>query len=270
MPTNTDSRQLRRQRERRLADLGKGALARGFPPSLDDEVSLGVAMALRNKLKEEGNRERASEAAALAEHLLDKSNTGIAPEQQIACRRGCAHCCIAAVSVTAPEIFRVAGWLRRAKGLPEDMSRARILARAEASRGVPVEAAMLSGVPCPLLTGGICGVYAARPLSCRQLLSRSEPDCRTLYAGTKIEPPFIEGALHRGVLARIVLLGAVRSVGLSDTSYALSGALLVALADASAEQRWLAGEDVFAGVPVTERPASTQEFIDRTARLLVS
>jgi hypothetical protein len=259
---------MRRQQERRLADLGRSALVRGFPPSLDDEVSLAVAFALRAKLKETGNPARASEAAALAETLLDKSNAGIAAEPGIACKRGCAHCCVAAVSVTAPEVFRLAGWLRRAKGLPAAMAPAAVTERATASAGMALEAMMRSSAPCPLLVDGACGVYPARPLSCRQLLSTSEPACRAIYGGGDTKPAFVEGALQRGALTRIVLLGAVRSVGLSDTSYVLSGALVAALADATLERRWLAGEDVFAGVPVTERPASTQEFIDRTARLL--
>jgi hypothetical protein len=268
MPPTGPSRQQRRQQERRLADLGRSALARGFPPSLDDEVSLGVSMVLRGKLKEVGNHARASEAATLAEQLLDRSNAGSAADAQVACRRGCSHCCIAAVSITAPEIFRIAGWLRHTKGLLAALTPALVIERAKTSCGIPVEEMMQRGLPCPLLIDGACGIYTARPLSCRQLLSRSEASCRTIYSGGKIAPPFIDGALQRGVLARIVPLGAVKSVGLSDTSYELSGALLTALADVTTERRWLAGEDVFAGVQVTERPASTQEFIDRMARLL--
>src|SRR5262245_53746691 len=214
MPSNAPSRQQRRQHQRRLADLGRSALARGLPESLDDEVSLGVAMVLRAKLEEKANPNRASEAAALAEQLLDKSIAPLAAGPGIDCRRGCSHCCTASVSATPPEIFRVAAWLRRTKGLPPNLSAAALVAQCQIVAARPATASSEIDPSCPLLLAGACSIYQARPLSCRQLLSTSESTCRAIYGGSKVTPAFVDGALQRGVLARILLMGAVKSVGL--------------------------------------------------------
>ena len=49
--------------------------------------------------------------------------------------------------------------------------------------------------------------------------------------------------------AHVVLLGALAAAGLPTDAFELAAALDVALADPLAEQRWLAGEDVFARLP---------------------
>jgi hypothetical protein len=83
-----------------------------------------------------------------------------------------------------------------------------------------------------------------------------------------VEIPTLKGAVNAGVLCRSLLLAAGRSAGLSDHCYELSGALAVALGEPDAERRWLAREDVFAGVPVAQRPAQAQGMIDQYAGLI--
>jgi hypothetical protein len=69
---------------------------------------------------------------------------------------------------------------------------------------------------------------------------------------------------------KAILLGAISSLGLRDASYEFSGSLRLALADASSEERWLTGEDVFGEVTVSERPASTQRTIEYLSRMIAA
>lgn len=270
MAADGQSRQDRRREERRLIELGRKAIARGLPDPCADEVLIGAGLVLRRQLQDAKCAEPASEAAAVAAELLDRSNALLERDQRVACRRGCAHCCVTVASVSPPEIFRVAGWLRRNRAGSPELGREAVLARCvEKSR--PTLAEMFTAkVPCPALVDNECGVHPARPLACRQFFSLSVGACIRKFGHDEGEVPFLEPAIHRGMLIRILLFGAARSLGLPDTAYELAGALRVALCEPQAERRWLAGEDVFAGVLVTARPRDTQESIDRCASLITA
>lgn len=262
------SRLNRRQERRRLIKLGREALLRGFSKDLDDQVPVGVLLLLHDKLSEKDNPHRASEAAEMAEQVLDRSNGVYERHPGVACKRGCSHCCVTVASVTPPEIFRVAAWLRRNRMHSAAMSPAAVIARCDAKQGASLEEMFKRKVPCPALVDHECGVHVVRPINCRQFLSTSLAACLQSFGGADTPIPFVTEATDRGALARILLTGAMKSVGLSDTAYELAGALGRALADERSEPRWLAGEDVFAGVLVTPRPPSTQELVDRCLGLV--
>lgn len=248
--------------------VGRDALASGFSNDLDDEIPVGVALMLHQKLTEAGNNLRAGEAAAMAELVLDRSLASFEREPKVACRRGCSHCCVTVASVLPPEIFRVAEWIRKSRAHSPTMSPAAVMTRAKAKAGASIEEMFKAGVFCPAIVDHECGVHPARPINCRQFLSTSLSACIEAFSGGKVDVPFLTGATDRGVLARVLLTAAMKAAGLPDTAYELSGALLRALDDERAEARWLAGEDVFAGVLVTPRPASTQALIDRCAGII--
>lgn len=264
------SSQERRKERRRLIKVGREALSRGFSADLDDEVPVGVALMLYEKLKETGNAARASEAAALAEQVVDSSIARFEKNANVACRRGCSHCCVTVASVTPPEIFRVAQWVRQNRMHSATTSPAALMERARAKMRPTIDEMFAARVFCPAIVNDECGVHPARPINCRQFLSTSLPACISAFGGEKVSVPFVTEATDRGGLARVVLTGAMKAAGLPDTAYELSGALLRALEDERAEERWLAGEDVMAGVLVTPRPASTQEVVDRTAKIIAA
>ncbi len=258
----------RRQERRRLVKLGRDALSGGFSSNLDDEIPVGVLLLLHDKLKEKANPNRAAEAAELAEQLLDRSNAAFERQSDVACKRGCFHCCVTVVSVTPPEVFRIAAWLRRNRMHSPLMSPAAVAGRCEAKRNASLEAMFADKRPCPALVDRECGLHPARPIGCRQLLSTSLPACIASFGGADTPVPFVTGATDRGMLAKLLLAGAMKSAGLPDVAYELAGALACALADEQAEQRWLAGEDVFAGALNTPRPQSNQDMIDRCVTLV--
>jgi hypothetical protein len=137
-----------------------------------------------------------------------------------------------------------------------------VVARAEPLRGITPEARVGAKLACPLLENGQCGVYANRPLTCRQATSLSVEACREEYEGDKALNDQIEvSATHlaHASNAHVALLGAMRGAGLPTTAYELSAALTTVLATPEAERRWLDGEDVFRDVQQNaERPANVE------------
>ena len=227
----------RRRERRRLVKVGRDALQRGFSAELDDEVPVGVALMLFEKLKEAGNAARASEAAELAEQVVDSSNARYEKNTKVACRRGCSHCCVTVASVTPPEIFRVARWVRQNRMHSPTPSPAALIERARAKLAPTLEEMFAARVFCPAIVNHECGVHAARPINCRQFLSTSLPACISAFGGDKVSVPFVTEATDRGALARVVLTGAMKAAGMPDTAYELSGALIRALEDECSEER---------------------------------
>src|SRR6185503_16384853 len=97
---------------------------------------------------------RASDAAARVVKLYDLSlkNNPAIPEP--ACRRGCAFCCHAFVSATAPEIFLVARHLteQQPNDLPDVIARLRSVQ--ERINGLDKVARHQTRQPCGLLVDG--------------------------------------------------------------------------------------------------------------------
>jgi hypothetical protein len=215
-------------------------------------------------LADHTNPMRASDAAAHALASLDRALSAGAPVPALACRKGCAYCCWNWVGATAPEIFLLARTLRRQEGTE---LAATIRAAAAPSEGVARVARLAGRHPCAVLENDLCSAYAARPLVCRATVSTSLDACIVASQGgpDAIPVPSQFVALRGG--HDQCLWAALTETGLPDTSYELNAALALVIDDPAAEQRWLAGEDVFAGIPVDgEGDAPTREF----GRLLVA
>lgn len=190
-----------------------------------------------------GDLRRASAAAQYAHDLLDRT-LATRVTGPIACAKGCALCCHTFVSATIPEIFRLAEHVR-STGVPT----APIIDAAALAKAIGQARRFTTRVSCPLLENEICGGYGARPLACRTMLSRSMAACSAYFpingSGALDYAP---GAREARGRVEMILLAALSLAGLSGRHVELIQGLAVALAEDNAEQRWLAGEDLFAGV----------------------
>lgn len=166
------------------------------------------------------------------------------------CAKGCSFCCHNAVSVSAPEAFRLA---REVRALPPEALAAvtsTLALRTQELQGVSLPEQARRRTPCALLApDGTCRGYAARPLPCIGMVSFDVGACETVFrapgGSTKIPVDrlwFSISGAHN-----LALRLACRDAGLSATRYELHDALHVALSQPDAEARWLAGEDPFAG-----------------------
>ena len=263
---NGDSRQQRRRLARERLKLGQSLLGSGLATSPKRPEVVGIAEVLRAKLTEAGNDERASEAAALACNLADRSLRASPGEMAIACSKGCNYCCHGFVGAIPPEAFRIAGTLRKAGTSASDL--AGIRARAKPLIGIAPADRVGRKLPCPLLVGGMCSVYAARPLVCRQTTSLSLSACIEEFEGIGRDEPIRISSVHlaHASNAHVALLGAMRAAGLPIVAYELAELLDAILPDPSSEARWLAGEPVFASLTRTvSRPSHVDLVADRIA-----
>lgn len=194
-------------------------------------------------LADSGDSRRASAAAQHAHDLLDRT-LAAKVTGPIACAKGCDLCCHTFVSATIPEIFRLAELVRAAR-----VPTAPIIDAAARARDIGQDRRFATRISCPLLEGDICGGYGARPLACRTMLSRSLAACTAYFpingSGALDYAP---GAREARGRVEMILLAALSLAGLEGKHVELIQGLAVALTQDNAEQRWLAGEDVFAGV----------------------
>jgi Putative zinc- or iron-chelating domain len=195
---------------------------------------------------------RGSDTAVRAHELFDLSLATNPPPRAPACRKGCGYCCRVYVSATAPEIFVI---VRAMQTLPQAhfaQMRARIRDAAVAtardwSRDV------FFTYQCPLLEDNACSLHPARPDACRGISSYSAEACAASIAGLALGrdeavPKVDEHGFLRGLHAH-ALWAALQASGLAFTTYSMNQALDRALDTPDAEARWLAGEDIFAGMP---------------------
>jgi hypothetical protein len=158
------------------------------------------------------------------------------------------------VGVTAPEAIAIARYIRSHLKWAEQK---RILELAientrKMASNSPAENDPLA-LRCPLQGSDcVCCVYAVRPLRCRPLhalaIARATSNGRAVSNAEPGEP--IEGCRHIYAVADGVeagLTGAMRSAQLSADVYELNSALANLLPLPDAAERWVRGEDVFAG-----------------------
>lgn len=240
--TSTDSRLQRAERR---------ALQREDEKYLDLPLNLGpdprsISAHVRHVVRLLSTPAAESPCAEAMAHLGALYSRTV-PRADLACRRGCASCCTQLVSITAPEALWVAATIRR---------RAKTLEKVRAAdaktRGLSMDERVKSHIVCPLLEEAACSVYAARPIGCRSFVSLNLDACLATFVNGA-EPQIPMPARHTDILytCRMLLYAALRLKGLKAVAYELNAAVVAALAFEDAEARWLAGEDIFAGVPDT-------------------
>lgn len=242
------SRQERRQRLSRLGAVIETVERHGLPP-MPQLVELAAVVALIDGIMDRGPAAgRSGRVLKRVVELQDKSNANAPFHKEVACRKGCAFCCSLYVSALPPEIFAVADFIRDgAADLAAEIAR---IETADANtRGLDPRGRFINKAPCALLIDGACSVYPVRPMVCRGMLSRSKDACERAYNGDALD--YVEAIEPASILRSAygeALLLALHRRGLPLRGYELAHAVLVALKDASAEERWYAGDDVFAGV----------------------
>ena len=139
--------------------------------------------------------------ARYEDYIRSVTATGIA---KVTCSKGCGHCCSHYVSSVEPfELIFLHGRVRRDPAYPSKLvafhRRAGLFnsllegRRDEESDDRALFRYYLRALPCPFLSAaGECGVYEARPMSCRMFFSQSHPSlCRGKAAASPGNRNFI-------------------------------------------------------------------------------
>ena len=172
----------------------------------------------------------------------------------LACAPGCAFCCYHPVDITPPEAFAIATYLRTTRtSAGVEATYARIAAHADRISRLSYEEHARARIPCALLVDGRCSVYACRPFACRAWNSTSAARCEAIFThGNPVTmlPP-LDMRLYEAVwdVARGVTDG-LQQCRLDGKSYELHSILQRVLDTPEAAQRWVQGEEVFAGCTV--------------------
>jgi putative zinc- or iron-chelating protein len=242
----TAPRQKRLELESQLQSLASQVCRDGLPVPHRPEATMALAVAIRDLLRDASQASRASKAGALVARVFDQT-MGRLPAaysgQALACSAGCSFCCYNVVMATAPEVFLAATELRASH---DQAFVEAVGAKGDAPRQAGGGA---KKSPCPLLHDNLCSVYSARPSVCRKHNSFSVSACIADYEGRGGEIPIRRFDQEIFECCAVALLVGMRLWDERQGAvFELSGALRIALQDPYAEQKWLAGEGVFAGV----------------------
>lgn len=159
------------------------------------------------------------------------------------CDVGCWFCCTRWVDAKVPEIL----YLARDVGRRRDLKAATEAGFATFGQ-LDYAARKTEVTPCPMLVDQRCSVYEKRPIPCRAAVSRDAGVCQQSFLHTNGPIPRPQVFTVVGAAYSLALTGALWSAGLDHRAYELTGAIHRAMTTDDVERRWLAGEDVFAGV----------------------
>jgi len=175
---------------------------------------------------------------------VDASLQSLGP-LEIACRKGCAHCCHTWVSVTAPEALYVAKAVKELGRTAVD----RVLIANEKTRDLNFDARAQRHLPCPLLDGDSCSIYEFRPDACRVAASADAGKCGRAFLGLSSEDvPIPTAYMSARTVYSVAVMTALKIADLPQTTYEMNGALACALQMEDAERAWLSGHDIFENV----------------------
>jgi hypothetical protein len=230
---------------------------RVLPLWVEEEKARAFEAARTNARKSFSRRSTPSDAIAVVSQAANDAQAVTAralkehpPASPIKCKDGCSWCCYVKVTVSAPEVIRVADYLRRTLSA-EDLARVhqRVIDTDEKTRGMTSEEREQRQIVCPLLVDRRCSVYPVRPLPCAGWVSLDVDACKKGYetTGARAEvfpetyPPQHE--TYRAAQAGMGL--GVAQEGLDGSVLELIAALRIALDRPNASERWTQGRQVF-------------------------
>jgi Fe-S-cluster containining protein len=195
-------------------------------------------------------------AAELADAAIRTAAEQHPPRPPLACRAGCAWCCHKLVGTAAPEVLRIARFVRETFS-EEDVAAVRDRADRldEQRRSLTDDPWVAERLPCPLLLAdGRCSVYPVRPLTCRGYNSSDARRCEeSVTSREHVTVPKDQVQLRLGTFILDGLSSGVAEAGLAGDRLELTAALRVALTVPDAAERWLRGEPVFAAARLPGR-----------------
>ncbi len=159
---------------------------------LDDELAAILSDALENGNVEAGLVQGLTLCADRAEtHCVGR---------EMACARGCRHCCVLNVAVLLPEAMRIAETIKTLwPATAWSALQKRLELHGNWERWMDDDERVMRGAFCPLLgTEGECSIHPVRPLACRGVASLDSSCCRSAF------DPIIDDERDRSVPADLV------------------------------------------------------------------
>ena len=152
----------------------------------------------------------------------------------LACQAGCAHCCHVRVYVSEPEVFHILTALRQHSDMALAALQQRLKQYVETTQQDPDHARLA----CAFLVDNLCTIYSHRPAVCRKAHSLSVSACAS---GAEHIPQDLQLILRAEALIQ-GHAAAYQDASLPATSHELASAVLLALEDPQAQEKWFAGK----------------------------
>jgi Fe-S-cluster containining protein len=235
---------MNRADRKRQAKLDEKLIAGGIDADTTDPATAAAMARHLNAMFEKAKRDGDIDPPVKFFHAKITQTLAAVPIRT-ACAHGCSHCCNGWVSVTAPEILYAAKRVR-AKG--EEWI-ARVASAHEATKAYSMAERPSHPHPCAMLEGSACSIYEARPSACRFASSLNASACERMFRllGEETIPSPMRHIRTRERY-QMAVSSALARAGLPHRYYDLGAGLARALSRDDAEEAWLAGEDIFAGV----------------------
>ncbi len=232
-------------------------MAPSLKPGLENDTEQRIVDAARKLVVKALRRDRTiasvrkmfENAISLAGGILATVRHVNGPSRPKACKTGCHYCCYLQADVTVPEVLHVASYISENFSETEMESlKTRVHTAHGRVRGLNEYERLFSRIPCPLLTQGKCSVYEARPLVCRGYNSFSWVACAQELNYSRSWKPVPHDVAERNIYSDVQdgIIAGLADLGLPSEPLELIAALQIALDEPDSEQRWLAGESVFA------------------------
>jgi Fe-S-cluster containining protein len=247
------------ERRRQLAQ-DKAAFSRGLDVTKPDGRQIAALMRVLHDLVK--NSVARNSVSQLMHYVYENFAAGSKrfANIEVACGKGCSHCCNMWVDASPAEILYLAKTIpgRQRIDAVKAVSDAMVMTRAMSfeARGRLIK-------PCPILRDGSCSIYSARPLACRAAASVDASVCQRAYIElTDEQIPLPMPYMLIGSGYRLALAGAIKRAGLWHRAIELNSGLEVALSNDEAERTWLAGANPFseAQMPPSQDILETPQY----------
>lgn len=237
-----------RSEKRRQLAADRHGLSKGLNVRRRDPSDLAALMrVLHDLLRTSIQRQSVSPLMHWLYQNYTEATRVFSPTVEIACRRGCSHCCQMWVDASPAEVLYIA---KQMNGGTKTRAAASVSKTITVTGSMSFDERYSQILSCPMLVGGECSVYATRPLACRSATSADAAICERAYNLQSNEqiplpvPYYLVGSGYR-----IAIAGAAMKAGLRSQSVELNAGLNVAFATPDAEQLWLSGSDPFSAAP---------------------
>lgn len=226
-------------------------------------------MAMRMVALAVGDAADATTARKLVAKLTDGSDRAMLPSSsrgREARQVACPETGQGVMGISAPEVTELADYLRGALP-PAEVRRIHEMSRTNADLIAQDSRLAGGGAPCSLQGDDcVCKAYPARPLGCRPLHAVAIAQELGLSDAGPMDGESTPWAAHTETIGRGIAEGLARGLdaaGLDGRLYELHSALVTALDNPNAAERWARGEDVF-GACLLRQP----EFRQRPSLVL--
>lgn len=177
----------------------------------------------------------------------------------LACKAGCHWCCYFSVDARAVEVFNIIEFVARNLDAQQQARvRREIEANSAALEPLNDVERMQHNLKCPFLDTGRCIIYAARPQTCRNYHATDARGCQQSFEephNLDIEPQYAPLVFQAGASHVDAFATAMHEAGYDTQAYELSTALLAAMNDPDARQRFENKQPPFPTIEGTEVPS---------------